>query len=644
MSSREFPKLSTYFDATEHPKKSSIRQIKNAQHHKTVSSESLIEKSSITKPRVTSSDGYGDGYVSSVDGEHRKGDPWLSGFWRRMPTLAVLALLMVPLCAGSDAVILYKSDGQEVDAWKISPSVLLAILSAVANMCLQFARSEGVIISWWRKALRGGTLYDLSRYWESGDSILGAATPGRGFNLVALATILAQAVYLDGPLLQKASTVIAISVTRPANVTALIAEELPYGFTGLWPAMVMNQTFLQVVTDYTVRNPITVNFTGCEGKCVGSMKAAGLAVNCSDEVHTLWNNSWTDYTSTVDAFSSNFNFEPSNDGLENPMITFNLSYATARQTLGVPGQCYGTLVSKQCSMYSATLLYPVALSNGTIVLDTSSPTSVDHIQPVGSITNLFDYHAKIGNSFSTLAGVTVAAQNLFGAQAVQTGVSLDLNGLLACQYVDYGTGNSSFFATQDPCTFNWKDPTADIINALNEIMFRTALVASNVSRYAFYDLDDQYKTEYWEAGQINVTSGDTGMSQPQILEMQQTSTITVFKSNYSYLAAALAVMMVGFSVVIPTLCGFWEMGRRTSLNPLEIAKAFNAALLQEQRSNVPAHQLTKVVGDRLVKYGEIIEDYQDLGGNGLGLRPRASKLGIADSARVRKPEFRAMYN
>jgi len=77
-----------------------------------------------------------------------------------MPTLAVLALLMVPLCAGADAVILYKSDGQGVDSWRFSPSVLLAILSAVANMCLQFARSEGVVISWWRKALRGGTLYD----------------------------------------------------------------------------------------------------------------------------------------------------------------------------------------------------------------------------------------------------------------------------------------------------------------------------------------------------------------------------------------------------------------------------------------------------------------------------------------------------
>jgi hypothetical protein len=192
-----------------------------------------------------------------------------------MPTLAVLALLMVPICAGAGAIILYKSDGKDVDSWVFSPSVLLAILSAVANTCLQFARSEGVVIPWWRKALRGGTLYDLSRYWESGDSILAAATPGRGFNLVALATILAQTAYLDGPLLQKASTVVSVSFTRKVNVTALIAKELPYGYTGLWPSMVMDLIFSQILTDYNTRTPITTNFTGCNGSCVGRSRLQG---------------------------------------------------------------------------------------------------------------------------------------------------------------------------------------------------------------------------------------------------------------------------------------------------------------------------------------------------------------------------------
>jgi hypothetical protein len=129
-----------------------------------------------------------------------------------------------------------------------------------------------------------------------------------------------------------------------------------------------------------------------------------------------------------------------------------------------------------------------------------------------------------------------------------------------------------------------------------------------------------------------------------MVEMQQTSNVTVFQSNYSYLVAALLAMMIGFVVVIPTFGGFWEMGRRTSLNPLEVAKAFDASLLREHSSNVPAYHLTRAVRSEKVKYGEIIEEYETLGGNGLGVRLRASRLGIVESSRVRTPEFGVLYN
>lgn len=77
----------------------------------------------------------------------RHGDAWDPGFLRRLPHTGILALLVVLLCAGADVVVLYKSDGQEVDTWKISPSVLLAVFSATANVCLEYARSEGAIIA-----------------------------------------------------------------------------------------------------------------------------------------------------------------------------------------------------------------------------------------------------------------------------------------------------------------------------------------------------------------------------------------------------------------------------------------------------------------------------------------------------------------
>jgi hypothetical protein len=93
---------------------------------------------------------------------------------------------------------------------------------------------------------------------------------------------------------------------------------------------------------------------------------------------------------------------------------------------------------------------------------------------------------------------------------------------------------------------NWRDPTDDILNALNEIMFRAALASSDVSKFAFMNLSYKDTTSFYEAWPVNISTGDTGMPVPRMLQMQQTSNITIFKSNYSYLAAALAVMMQGF--------------------------------------------------------------------------------------------------
>ena len=507
-------------------------------------------------------------------------------------------------------------------------------------------------------------------------------TPGRGFNLVALATLAAQVVIVDGPLLQRASTVVSIQVTKPVNVTAAIAQEIPYGYTGYGffsvnssyfggPAiMVMNATFADIFNQYVTRAPITTTFTGCVGSCVGTIKAAGLALECSHET-ALWSNIENVNNETT-VFASNFEWLPAQHLGEMPdpaaqidpatlypYISFNLSYAIGRiatpslspglpygapQGSQVPWQCNGTMVTKRCSMRSATLDYPVTLVNNTIHLSgNSSSFTVDHIQAVGNISTYFDDHDPDIMTFTTLGGIAIAAQNMFNSRAVQ-GQGVSLTGSLASQYIDYGTGSTNYFINQDACAINWADPSDDVINALNELMFRTSLIASNVSKYALMNDSFDSFTNMYEAFPVNIFAGDTGMPEPQMVEMEQTSNVTVFQSNFSYLAAALAAMMVGFSVVLPTLYGFWEMGRRASLNPLEIGKAFNADLLHEQSSNIPAHRLAKAVGNRTVKYGEIIEDYQDLGGNGLGLRHRASRLGIADSARVKKPGFRALYN
>ena len=144
--------------------------------------------------------------------------------------------------------------------------------------------------------------------------------------------------------------------------------------------------------------------------------------------------------------------------------------------------------------------------------------------------------------------------------------------------------------------------------------------------------------------------GDTGIPVPQFIPMEQHSNINVFQSHYSYLAGALAVMVLGVLVVIPTFNGFWQLGRDVSLNPLEIAKAFNPEILEGTGSNASSKHLDKTVGRKKVKYGEVVDE--GLGVSGYGgeqsereaLTFRGRRLELADPSRVKEPDFQAVYS
>lgn len=128
-----------------------------------------------------------------------EGSSWHPGVAKHFPWLGFLALITTLLCCGSFVGILVASDGIPVDSWTLSPSVCLSIVSAVAVATLAFAYSEGVVISWWRKTLKGGTAGDLHRNWIYGQSAFEAFIAGRKFNLVAAASLMTVVAFISGP-------------------------------------------------------------------------------------------------------------------------------------------------------------------------------------------------------------------------------------------------------------------------------------------------------------------------------------------------------------------------------------------------------------------------------------------------------------
>lgn len=105
-----------------------------------------------------------------IDPSRRTTDdlPWLPCVLKHVPWLGLFALAISASCMVASTAVLVMSNGRPVTTWWIQPTVFLAAASATANITLKFALAQGVTISWWYKALRGGTLGDLHRYWSFG--------------------------------------------------------------------------------------------------------------------------------------------------------------------------------------------------------------------------------------------------------------------------------------------------------------------------------------------------------------------------------------------------------------------------------------------------------------------------------------------
>jgi hypothetical protein len=108
------------------------------------------------------------------------------------------------------------------------------------------------------------------------------------------------------------------------------------------------------------------------------------------------------------------------------------------------------------------------------------------------------------------------------------------------------------------------------------------------------------------------------------------------------MTVAVLVNLLGLiSLLISLLsiyCGWWELGRKTTLSPLETAKAFGALIPREVYDNATVEQILRQVGKRRIRYGEILvsgragEEF---------LAPRKalrSRLRMADEKRARKLE------
>ena len=78
-----------------------------------------------------------------------------------------------------------------------------------------------------------------------------------------------------------------------------------------------------------------------------------------------------------------------------------------------------------------------------------------------------------------------------------------------------------------------------------------------------------------------------------------------YRANFAYMWGAVAATITCVLLVLPVYWGFWELGRKVSLNPFEIAHAFRSPVVGHASTAV-TEDLMREVGHNNIRYGPVL--------------------------------------
>jgi hypothetical protein len=561
---------------------------------------------------------------------------WQPGVLKHLPWMSFLALLAAVLCVFAAGLILHLSNGKSKLDWHVAPTIWLAIISAMGNALIRYAQAEGVNISWWARSLRGASLAKLHRDWAFGTSLWTSLTAGKNFlSIMVFGNIFTALCLIDGPLLQRATSVVSRSIEQTVQLNVSLASDVS-NFSTI-PGVVgsLSTEFVQVLSDYASGTPIQLSVSGCDGTCTGKVRTLGLNGSCvitnvesidwaRDAINST-NQSFQTIEATLLNVTFPFLFFWTMEEDHRRLLDFDISYFTSAS--GTPptipmdsGQplstCPGFVTYKSCSYNIGIVEYPVSIVNQTLTLGSDKSTF-----PVVSMNSFLrskpgDMNSNGYYNLTRAYGFNDAARWLFSSTITITPLVLSESSFGPTTF-SWTTNFEGPLAVQNlavtktsSCNRTLYDPTDYILRSMSEILFRVGVAAAQM--------------EPWPM---------------QTFEAQQVQDELVYTSNLRFFAAAACIMLCGIMLVACTYHHWWLVGRPVSLSPLEIAKAFDAPLLAVPgTSNTYVKGLLDAVGQLQVKYGGI------LGNNTIGLRREVGamqhgtrKLCIADLREVHKP-------
>lgn len=563
-------------------------------------------------------------------------EPWTAGFQIRFPWWGLGAIFLILLFTGASAGVLLASHGSTMDDWKIGrdnaqPHVYVSVFEMLMNFLILFALVEGVVIRFWRQLLRGTTLDSLHDTYESVHLPSALRRMFRlNFNIVAVASLLTAISFARGPLFHRALTLEenskrSIDGAIDLNIaTEPVLELFESGESDIRKQGGTAWTFSSIIADLSTDKPLAFP-SACGDYCTGTIKGYAFKASCESTVRSISVAKVLEQCVSCTSEQCESLCEVrSQTGASSDF--FSIGYKQLDESLVLTSvhknapSCKEDMQVQTCTLTPAMADIPVILTNGNIDLRSDAPISRFHDDSVDTSEVIMKKYWPLAFDalFPSLSiNITLSSDrkrldynkcvqppmtrdrygNATNANA-QASCSSDTSALLPSLLVNDPSIVYAAKAQQpqgeDPtCGLTWNDPMPDMIRKMQSLAFRTAVASAALP-------DSVFKPALTDDALATLRSSWT-----QNVPVTGYHTVSVYHVSPLLVALGIVVSIVGVAAVLPLYNGFWEMGRKVSLNPLEIARAFGAPLLDELDGNSTPDMIAVERGDMAIRYGAV---------------------------------------
>ncbi|EMC99606.1 hypothetical protein BAUCODRAFT_29977 [Baudoinia panamericana UAMH 10762] len=398
----------------------------------------------------------------------------------------------------------------------------------------------------------------------------------------------------------------------------------------------------------------TKNVTSWYDAHNGSSAADNTSSSSSDDpsatIPPLFSLNFTtiDSTGNTDDFTSDLH-----DVTGYSYIQMDITWTNATDVAGQ--ECPGFITQQSCKLRPAVIKYPAMVTNtsneGSIDRSSSrslSPSMNLQLMPFeywyywygyGKIEpevefGVYNLSTKQLNGFETVSYVDVYEPSLNNTGdpvarllGLEQAFTEYFAGYASLSYDDdagyylYQSGNAQRYLYSSPeqnnskidmCGYTYTDPVNSNETAAYASIGSVGPVMQSINQIMFSLATDPYISDYtpYYPG-VNETEQRVApmtINKDVILVRQSVH----YATNFGYMWGAFASMLICVVLVLPSYWGFWQLGRKVSLGPFEIAHAFRSPMTAAAH-NGTVDDLIKQVGHQRVRFGQIIT------GDGQGL-------------------------